>query len=308
MKKISMALLALALASGARAQEPVEAVRCTSCDEWNRPQAPFKVYGNTWYVGVAGLSALLVTSPQGHILLDGGLPQSAPLIERNIAALGFRMRDIRLIVNSHAHFDHAGGIAALQRASGAVVAASPSSAQGLRSGTNVKDDPQFDPQDAEQVPKVANVREVADGETLSVGPLRLTAHFTPGHTPGGTTWSWRSCEQGKCADIVYAESLTAVSSDGFHFTGDAQHPDISALFQASIDKVASLPCDIIISTHPSFTDTFEKLAAKTAAVKPTANPFLAPGGCRAYADEARRSLAERLERERRETAAARAVR
>jgi metallo-beta-lactamase class B len=286
--------LLLALAAGAHAQDKAGAVQCTSCDEWNKPQAPFKVYGNTWYVGTAGLSSLLVTGPQGHILLDGALPQSAPLIRKNIESLGFRMQDIKLIVNSHAHFDHAGGIAQLQRDSGAVVAASAASAQGMRAGINVKEDPQSAPEDALPFPKVANVKVIADGETLGVGPLKLTAHLTPGHTPGGTTWTWQSCESGKCADMVYAESLSSISSEGFRFSGDATHPDISASFKASIDKVRQLPCDVVVSTHPTFTDTFKKLAARTA----TVNPFLSPGGCRAYADAADLALDKRLQKER----------
>jgi metallo-beta-lactamase class B len=298
MNKSIIAGLLFALAASAQAQDSIDTINCGSCAEWNRAQEPFNVYGNTWYVGTAGLSALLVTGPQGHILLDGGLPQSAPLIEKNIAKLGFRIKDVKLIVNSHAHWDHAGGIATLQKASGAVVAASASGAEGLRQGTNVKDDPQYEP-NGTRFNKVAKVQVVADGETLGVGPLRLTAHMTPGHTPGGTTWTWQSCEIGKCANVVYAESLTAVSNDDFRFTGDAHHPDISATFLASVDKVRQLPCDIVISTHPSFTGTFEKLAKKTGDV----NPFLSPGGCRAYADAAGVNLAQRLESERRGTAA-----
>jgi metallo-beta-lactamase class B len=299
MNKLMMAGVLVALAAGAQAADTSDAINCGSCAEWNKPQAPFNVYGNTWYVGTAGLSALLVTSPQGHILLDGALPQSAPQIEKNIAALGFNIKDVKLIVNSHAHWDHAGGIPALQKASGAIVAASASGAQGLMAGTNVKEDPQYEA-DGAHIAKLAKVKVVADGETLSVGPLRLTAHLTPGHTPGSTTWTWRSCDNGKCADLVYADSLSAVSSDDFHFTGDATHPDISASYLASVDMVRKLPCDIVISTHPSFTQTFEKLAAKT----PANNPFLSPGGCRAYADEAEKAMVKRFDSERREKAAA----
>lgn len=297
MKSFGVLLLCLAAAGGARAQD---ALHCHSCDEWNTPQAPFNVYGNTWYVGTAGLSALLVTSPQGHVLLDGALPQSAPQIRKNIESLGFRIEDVKLILNSHAHFDHSGGIAALQRASGAVVAASPSSARGLELGENVKDDPQYDPASTEHVAKVAKVKVVRDGETLKVGPLRLTAHFTPGHTPGSTAWTWQSCDKGACRNIVYADSLTAVSTDGFHYTGDATHPDITASFRASIAKVAGLPCDVIVSTHPSFTETFEKLAART----PANNTFVTPGGCKAYAQAALRNFEKRVESERKEKAGA----
>ncbi|GAB3462078.1 CAU/MBL1b family subclass B3 metallo-beta-lactamase [Massilia terrae] len=293
MKRWAAFLLGMAAAAGAaHAQEG--AVHCDACDDWNKPQAPFQVYGNTWYVGVHGLSALLVTGPQGHILLDGGLPQSAPQIRKNIEALGFRIEDVKLILNSHSHWDHSGGIPALQRASGAQVAASAWSAKEMAAGANIEGDPQYDPAAAIHVEKIAKVKIVADGETVSVGPLKLTAHLTPGHTPGSTAWTWQSCEQGACRNIVYADSLTPVSSDGFYFTGDATHPDITASFRASVAKLGALPCDVIVSTHPGFTDTFDKLAKRT----PSHNTFVEPGGCKALAEESSRNLDKRIATER----------
>ncbi len=117
--------------------------KCDSCDEWNKPREPFKLFGNSYYVGTDGLSAILIAGDAGHILLDGGLEQSAAVIDANIRKLGFKTEDIKLIVNSHGHYDHAGGIAALQRASGATVAASPSGADALQRGENTTDDPQY---------------------------------------------------------------------------------------------------------------------------------------------------------------------
>ncbi|WLI89507.1 subclass B3 metallo-beta-lactamase [Massilia sp. R2A-15] len=289
--KIIAATIAMSFAGLAHADENF--VTCGSCKEWNMPVKPFNVYGNTWYVGVNGLSSVLITGPQGHILIDGALPQSAALIEANIKALGFRMRDVKLIVNSHAHWDHAGGIAALQRASGAVVAASASGAIALKSGTHVTDDPQYYANDV-HVPKVAKVREVREGETLTVGPIGITAHMTPGHTPGSTTWSWQSCEAGKCMDVVYADSLTSISRDGFHFTGKGGEPDISGAFAASIAKVGGLKCDILLAAHPFFADTFAKAAART----PERNPFIDSGACREYAAGAAKMLDKRLGEER----------
>jgi metallo-beta-lactamase class B len=293
MKAIAATLLGMAAASTGWAQD---AVQCQSCEEWNQPQAPFKVYGNTWYVGTKGLSALLVTGPKGHVLLDGALPQSAPQIRKNIESLGFRIRDVKLILNSHSHWDHSGGIPALQRASGAQVAASAWSAKEMAAGANIEGDPQYFPEDPYHIEKISNIRIVADGETVSVGPLKLTAHLTPGHTPGSTAWSWQSCEKGKCRGIVYADSLTPVSTDGFHFTGDASHPDITDSFRASIAKLGALPCDVIVSTHPGFTDTFDKLAART----PAHNTFIEPGGCKALADASLRNLEKRIATERAE--------
>src|SRR5580698_8421829 len=162
-------LLVIVLSSAARAAvaelQADPAIRCSQCEAWNRPQAPFRVYGDTYYVGVAGLTSILIASPQGLILLDGALPQSAPLIAAHIASLGFRVGDIRLIVNTHAHFDHAGGIAALQRASGAAVASSPAGARALEAGRPVPEDPQFGFKD-NGFPRIPEVRVVADGETL----------------------------------------------------------------------------------------------------------------------------------------------
>lgn len=262
-------------------------IHCSNCKEWNVPHKPFNIYGNTWYVGTAELSALLVTSPEGHILLDGDLPQSAPLIEANIKALGFLMQDVKLILNSHAHFDHAGGIARLQRATGATVVASAHGAKVLEDGTVGEDDPQYDPKLIRRIEKITSVRPVTDGEVVRIGKLALTAHLTPGHTPGATTWSWASCENQRCLDVVYADSLNPVSADGFRFSDSAERV---AQFKASIDKVAALKCDIVVSVHPDFTSVMDKLAAKTA----SSNPFIDPAGCRTYADEARKDLDARL--------------
>ena len=140
------AAVALALLLAAGSPRPFVAdppKQCDDCAGWNTPRAPFRVFGNTYYVGVQDLSAILITSDAGHILVDGGLTQSAPLIDANVRALGFRTEDVKLIVNSHAHFDHAGGIAALQRASGARVAASAIGARALVSGMPSLDDPQY---------------------------------------------------------------------------------------------------------------------------------------------------------------------
>ena len=182
-------ILALALAA-ALAASPAPLVPdpphpCEECPKWNEPRAPYRVFGNTYYVGTAGISAFLVTSPEGHVLLDGGLTQSAPRIDESIRALGFKPSDVKLILSSHAHFDHAGGIAALARATGATVAASARGARDLETGGPAPDDPLFAQGQAFMgFPPVRGVRRLADGETLSVGPIAVTAHVTPGHTPG----------------------------------------------------------------------------------------------------------------------------
>jgi metallo-beta-lactamase class B len=268
--------------------------RCDSCPAWNERRAPFLIVNNTYYVGVAGLSSLLVTSPQGHVLVDGGLPQSAAIIDENIRTLGFRIEDVRLILVSHEHYDHVGGVAALQRASGAVVAASPAAAKALRTGGPLREDPQYEIGVRENAfAPVKNVREIADGETLRVGDVAVTAHFTPGHTPGSTSWSWRSCAGGDCKNFVYADSLTAVSAPAYRFS---DHAGAFDRFRTSMATIASLPCDVIVSTHPDFTELWTKLRRREAGSGQ--NPFVEADGCKAYADAARAGLEKRIASER----------
>lgn len=275
MIKTCLAFVLCGLAATAQAQND---------DDWNKPVEPFQIHGNTYYVGVSGLSAVLVTSPQGHILLDGGFPDSPARIAASIRKLGFRVRDIKLILSSHDHFDHAGGIAELQRMSGATVVASPLTAAALERGSMAEDDPQF----VGNTPfaRVAKVRTVRDGETVKVGPLAVTAIYTPGHTAGGTSWTWRSCEKDRCASVVYADSINPISSDGYKFS---EHPEVVKQYEQSYAALERASCDVIIAVHPEFTGTWEKRKSG----KPDA--FLDGGeGCKAYVKRSRERLNLRL--------------
>ena len=268
--------------------------KCDDCETWNKPREPFKVFGNTYFVGTDGLSAMLITGDAGHVLLDGGLEQSAAVIDANIRKLGFKTQDVRLIVNSHGHFDHAGGIAALQRASGARVAASASGADALRRGENTVDDPQYGfGKEFNGFPPVEEVDVIADKEVLTVGNIAITAIFTPGHTPGSTTWTWRSCEGLTCRDIVYADSISAAAAPGFKFT---DKPAVVARFRDSILRLAELPCDIVISTHPSATNLDGKLKQRATRQPTDPDPFV-DRGCKALAATALKALEARIAEE-----------
>lgn len=288
------AAIAVLMSSGQAALRPDPPIKCSSCDEWNEPIEPFQVYANTYYVGTAGLSALLITGEAGHVLLDGGLSQSAPLIAASIRKLGFKLEDVKLILNSHAHYDHAAGIAALQRASGATVVSSASGAQGFAIGNAVPDDPQagFGNND---FPAVKNVRVVKDKDVVRLGPLAIQMHNTAGHTPGSTTWTWQSCADGNCLNLVYADSISAIAAPGFRFTGDAKTPSRVDQFRKSITTVGELPCDIMITTHPMATDLAGKL--KKRAAKPAVDPFIDPQACRALAANAMKALEARVAEE-----------
>ena len=249
--------------------------------EMNVPHAPFRIYGNTYFVGTNGLSS---------ILIDGDLQESVPNIVSNIRALGFRLEDIKLILNSHDHHDHAGGIAELQKRSGAKVAASKLSAHVLSQGHADPNDPQFATQPP--IPAVRNVQVIKDGETLKVGPNSITAHFTPGHTPGSTSWTWKACEKSRCRLVVYADSLTPVSAEGFLFSNNKGYPTVVDDFHKSFAVLKNLPCDILLTPHPGQSDMWPRLDAATRIGDTEA--WVDPTACQRYAEKAEVSLNKRL--------------
>jgi metallo-beta-lactamase class B len=288
------ALSALALTllpyAASYAQRTIE---CPSCAEWNAPQRPIRLHGNTYYVGTHALGAILITSPRGHVLIDGGLPQSAALIRANIESLGFHMRDVKLILNSHAHYDHAGGIAELQHASGARVMASAWSASVLKSGKSQPGDPQLGI--AFDYPAVSNVARFAFEDTLRVGPIAIVPHATGGHTPGSTSWSWRSCDGARCLDFVYADSQTPVSSNDFLFTKSTAYPNAIADFERGHATLERLSCDVLVTPHPSASSLWERISPTDGTI---GRAFVDRGACKRYAATARRALEQRVAQER----------
>jgi metallo-beta-lactamase class B len=288
---LGASLLALAVLASGQSRTPESS--CADCPVWNKPQQPFRIYGNAYYVGPRGLASILLTSRDGHILLDGALPESVPQVVANIRSLGFRIEDVKLIVNSHVHFDHGGGIAELQRLSGARVAASPWSVEVLTKSGIGKGDPQFGV--ISPVALVSRADILRDGETLSVGDIRLTAHFTPGHTPGGTSWTWKSCERGRCLNLVYSDSLTSVSADGFRYSDSREYPTAVQDFEKSFAFLRSAPCDILLTTHPEASRLWQRLEGRRRGVRP--DPLIAPNACKELAGRAAEQLRRRLESE-----------
>lgn len=259
---------------------------CTDSDEWDKPGPPFRIHGNSYYVGTCAIAAILITGDKGHVLIDGGTEKGAEIIAANIARLGFRLRDVKLLLHSHEHFDHVGGLALLQRRSGAKLVASPQAAPVLASGVASKDDPQVGmhaPFPAARVDRVLG----ADGK-VTLGNLRLTAIATPGHTPGALSWQWQSCEPGhrNCRQMVYADSLNPISSDSYHFS---DHPAYVAAFRAGIDRIARLDCDILLTPHPVASGMRGRLLSPQGLVDPAA--------CRNFAATIRQRLDARLAKE-----------
>ncbi|HLO20672.1 MAG TPA: subclass B3 metallo-beta-lactamase [Sphingomicrobium sp.] len=263
---------------------PQYAAMCKEWDDYEKPAPPVRIHGNTYLVGTCGISSILITGTQGDILIDGGTEADADLIAANIRRLGFALSDVKILLHSHEHHDHVGGIAKLQRMTGAALIASPAAAGVLNSGAPGEGDPQAATD--KPFPAAHVDRVISDGEQVRLGNLVVTAVATPGHTPGALTWHWGSCDGGVCRQIVYADSLTPVSSDKYRFS---DHPAYVAAYRASIAKVAALNCDILLTPHPSASHMLQRLGR--------GKPLEEPNGCRDYAAGLTKALDERLAKE-----------
>ena len=281
---VSMPSLAAANLSGASFSES-----CEDWDEWDKAAPPVRILGNSWYVGTCGIAAILVASPQGHVLIDSGTEAGGELILANLRRIGVDPEDVRYILASHEHFDHVGGHAILAKATGAQIIASPLAAPVLESGMVSDEDPQADAGRPAMAPvKVARI--IQDGETLTLGDIAITAHATPGHTPGAMSYTWTACtsddEPPACRRIAYVDSLSPVSADNYRFS---DHPQTIAAFRTSISKVSQLPCDELLTPHPSASSLIEKLRDGTLG---------SPGQCQRYAAALTSALDKRLSKER----------
>jgi len=263
---------------------PAFARACKENDEWDKPAPPVRIHGNTYYVGTCGISAILITDRDGHVLIDSGTEAGAELVAANIRRLGFRPGDVRFLLHSHEHVDHVGGMARLQGLTGARLIASPAAAPVLRTGKAADADPQHG--SLPPFPPAEVYRTLRDGEQVRSGGVQLTAIATPGHTAGALSWSWVSCDGGVCRTFVYADSLSPVSRDGYRFT---DHPELVAAFRGSIARVGKLECEILITPHPSASNMLQRFAGQA--------PLFDQGGCASYAAAKTRQLDERLAKE-----------
>ena len=262
--------------------------QCEGRDGWSDPAPPFYLFGNTYGVGTCGMNALLVVSDEGLVLVDAGTTEAAPIVAENIKRLGFALSDVKWIVNSHEHWDHAGGIGPLQKMTGAKVAALAEAKTALESGKHNPIDPQGD--DHPPFDKIRVDRVLADGDTVKLGALTLTAHATPAHSPGSTSWTWQSCEGSACLTVTYADSASTISTDEYRFS---DHPDYVANVRHGLDKIGALDCDILVTPHPSASSVYERLAART---------LVDSNACRTYSDKAKQAFDARLASEAEQTA------
>ena len=255
-------------------------------DSWRQPVAPFQIAEHTWYIGTEGLSALLVKTADGAVLIDGGMPQAAGMLLRHMAGLGVAPDDLELILHSHAHGDHAGPLAAIRRATGATLASNAESAALLaRGGSNdihYGDDILFPPARADRL--------LQDGETIELGGIAFTVHFTPAHTPGSMSWTWTDTgKAGEPLRIAYVDSLSAPD---YQLLDNPRFPHIVDAYRRGFEAVRQLPCDLLIAPHPG--------GVGWNPATPGA-PHPKPMSCVEYADTAERGLDKQLAEQRQAT-------
>lgn len=264
---------------------------CEKWDVWDKPAQPFQIHANTYYVGTCGIAAILVTGEDGHILIDTGTREGAEIVARNIAALGFKLSDVDLILTSHEHFDHVGGLGYMQQLTGAKVIVPVEAISQIAQGITPPDDPQFGihPDTEPVASKAISLLVRADGdvksEEVKLSDIYLIPHRTPGHTAGALTWQWQSCDAAGCKTLVYADSLSPVSRDDYRFS---DHPEYLANFRASIERLGGLDCDILLTPHPSHSKMIERAATGT---------FEGGMTCAEYADSKTSALDARLAEE-----------
>ena len=252
---------------------------------WNQPVEPFRIIGNIYYVGASDLTSYLITSPHGHILLDAGLAETAPMIRDNIRKLGFKLEDVKYLINSHAHYDHAAGFPQLIRWTGAQFVTTRATADLLERGG--RDDPMYG--NRFPYPPSRPDRIIADGDTVSVGDTMMIAHLTPGHTRGCTTWTTDVTENGKRYHVLF---LCSVSAPGYKLVNNPKYPNVVADYRHTFAYLKTLPCDVFLGAHGSFFHLTEKRTELKA--DPKRNPFIDPQEFQVFIDRAQRDFEAEL--------------
>ena len=255
----------------------------------NLPVEPFHIAGNIYYVGAAEVTSFLVVTPKGNILIDAGFPETLSQIKANVAKLGFKLSDIKYLLNTQAHFDHAGPFAELKKLTGAKMVASAGDKVLLENGG--KDD--FTWGDRLSYEPVTVDRVITDGGTVELGGVKLTAILTPGHTKGCTAWSYEMKDGGKKYSVLF---LGSTSSPGYAFYNNKKYPGIIADYEYTFKKLKTLSPDYFFASHGSFFDLLEK--AEKLKSKPAVNPFIDPAGYKAFVADTEKTFQEKLARER----------
>lgn len=284
MRRTLIALLCLVTLPAQAALTPEQAAE-------NQPITPFRIIGDVYYVGASDLASYLIGTSGGLVLLDGGFAETAPLIERNITRLGFRPADVKILLNGHAHPDHAGGLAALKRDTGAAFYAMGPEVVPLEhngQGTFYRGNRRL-------FASVHVDHVLHDGETITLGRTTLTAHLTAGHTPGCTTWTMKARQGGITYDVVFMCQLMPMSDESLLHNPD--YPRVAQDYGRTFAVLSRMPCDVFLGEHGYMFDLEGKLGR--AALYPAVNPFIDPAGCRRYVAQSRQEFEAELQKERR---------
>ncbi len=251
---------------------------------WNQPVEPFKIAGNIYYVGASDITSYLITTPKGHILIDSGFLETVPQIRENVAKLGFKFEDIKILLNSHAHYDHAGGLAELKRLTKAKLLLSEGDSDLMANGG--KSDPNFgDRFPFESAPVDETFR---DGKTVKLGGAALKANITSGHTKGCTTWTTTAVENTRKYNVIF---VCSTSAPGYKLVGNAAYPEIAEDYSRTFARLKKMDVDIFLGSHGGIFD----LEGKSKLLRTgAANPFIDPEGYLEYLKQSEAAFLEKL--------------
>lgn len=293
MSRILGLVLAAGLLMGAKGGDDPLTRPITGADaaRWLEPDAPLRVLPDLGYVGPRRVKQAVIDTGRGLVLIDAGLPEGLPILRVHLAELGYRVDQVKWILVTEPHYDHAGAIAAVVRESGARVYASQSTATALQHGISGAEDPQRAGLIA--YPPVAKVTVVQDGQQLRFGRITITARAMPGHTPGSMGWSWRSCSAvSGCIPVFFAASLNSLTDGTYRYR---DHPELVAAFRRSLTMLRDEPCDVLLSNHAEHSGADLRAIARRIGVTPDA--MRAPAACKAMADRYAALLDAELARE-----------
>lgn len=255
---------------------------------WNQPVKPFRIVGNIYYVGVTGVTSFLITTPKGHILLDSGFVETVPIIQENVKQLGFKFEDVKVLINSHAHIDHAGGLAQLKKLTGAKLMISKADAELISKGGlgdfQHGDRLSFEPAEVDRI--------LNDKDKVELGGVTMIARITPGHTKGCTTWTMKVREGGKELDVVFVGSTTA---PGYKLVNNSLYPNIANDYTHTFELLKSLKCDVFLSSHGWFFSLTEKMQRMEKNKK--VNPFIDPQGYKAFIERTEKDFLQQVKKE-----------
>ena len=258
--------------------------------DWTQPFPPFRVVGDIYYVGSRGLASYLIATPKGHILINSSLQSSVPLIRANVEKLGFRFRDIKILLISHAHWDHCAGSALIKKLTGAKYMVMDADVPVIEDGGKGDFQYSHSPSSFYEPTKVDRV--LHDGDQVKLGDAVLTAHLTPGHTKGCTTWTMKAQEDGKSYNVVIVGSPNV--NPGYKLVNNTLYPQIAGDYSRMFRILKTLPCDVFLGAHGNYYGLEEKFAQMKSGGP---NPFIDPQGYQSYVAERERTFRSELERQ-----------